>query len=189
MPILPISLTQTLVTSLAAVGDVGTGAPQFARGVANGVSTWAGKAMTFVTGAGTIGTGVVSTPLVIPSQLLIANMLPSFARAGILGVMAQPTVVGLCNGLALGFSQGVIFATIPGVGSGAGVAKITGPLVVPEMVAGFAEAGVSGSFGSKLATAIGIGLQQAFAVFSMPVPIVGPSGSAPGSGAATGKIV
>jgi hypothetical protein len=103
--------------------------------------------------------------------------------------MATPFVLGLANGLAQGFALGLIMAAFPGVGTGSGVARVTGPQPTPLMIQGFTEAGLKGEALSKLAQAIGLGLTQTFAAFSMPVVITGPAGSGPGAGTTSGKIV
>ena len=188
MPITPTGLVSVLVPSLLSGGNIGTGMPRLAQGIANGVSLWIAQTTVSITGTGAAGAGAVSYPLVVPPPLIIANMLGGFSSAGIIGIMAAPLALSIANGLVTGFAQGLIVAAFPGVGSGVGVARVSGPPPMESMNAGFASAGLSGDGSQRIARGISLGLSQTFASLLVPVPIVGPSGPSPGAGTALGKI-
>ena len=189
MPITPVGLTGVLVPALIASAQIGTGVPKLALGVATGVTTFAAQSTVTSVDTGTLGVGVTVAPLVVPQPLLLANILAGFAATGTVGVMSPVLAVGLANGLSLGFLQGLITMTHPGVGAGAGVAKVIPAGAVPAMIAGFAAAGMVGVGSVKMATAIGIALTLTFTTFVLPVPIVGAPSIVPGAGVGVGKIV
>ena len=189
MSLTPVNVSTTIAANLVATAHVGVSMPKFALGVANGLCQWALAAKVSVVGSGTTGTGLVSTPLVVPQPLLLANLQTYFPASGVVGFFSPLTALGLANGFTTALLQGILTVPFPGVGSGAGVAKLVAPPATPFMLAGFASVGNIGPGAAKLALGTGLALDSTFAVFSMPVPIVGPSGSAPGSGVALGQII
>jgi hypothetical protein len=162
--------------------------PQLAIGVANGLVTWAGQAVVLTVDTGTLGAGVSIAPLIVPSPLLLQNILIAYAAQGMLGPMAPLQAAGLANGISLGLLQGQLIVYHTSVGAGACVARITGTSV-PSIIAGFASAGMTGPSGIKQATAIGIAIDLTFTTFTTPLPIVGPPSISPGAGVGAGKIV
>lgn len=188
MPLTPPGLTASILPALVGVGCLGTGTPKLALGVAFGLVRWAATARVPISAAGAAGVGAVSFPLLVPAPLLVPPMLAAFAGAGMIGIFSPVFATGLCTGISTGLAQGLILAATPGVGSGAGVATFRG-LAQVAMVQGFAQAGLVGERSVQEARAIGQGLDTFFAVFSLPVPVVGPVGSAPGTSLVTGQIV
>jgi len=192
MPLNPPALTAGfLAPNLASVAHIGTGMPQFAQGVSNGVVAYiAGALKVITTGAGVMGSGVTIIPLLVPPPLFQAALLSSFASMKIIGPMSPLTATGLANGIASGLaSLALVTATWPNVGVGAGVAKFVGPSAIPFMVAGFASAAMTNTGSIQMATAIGIALDTVFQSFIMPVPIVGSPSIVPSAGVGFGVVV
>lgn len=189
MPLTPPAVALTMGTNLAATGHLGTSMPQFAQGVAFGLCFWAAKATVSVSGAGASGTGVATLPLIVPQPLLLLNLQTSFPSAGITGIFSPLTALGLANGFSIALVQGVLLATVVGVGSGAGVAKIISPPSYLSFQEGFAAAGVVGLSSAQMALALGMAFDKTFGVFTTPITVVGPAGPTPGVGVGTGKIV
>lgn len=180
-----------LAPNLASVSHIGAGMPQFAQGVSNGVVTYITVALKVITsGAGVAGTGATIIPLIVPPPLLQGALLSSFASMKISGPMSPLTATGLTNGITQGLAAlGLVTATWPNVGVGAGVAKFVGPSAVPLMVAGFASAAMTNTGSIQMATAIGIALDTVFQSFIMPVPIVGSPSIVPSAGVGFGVVV
>lgn len=190
MPLTPVGLAGVLVPSLVASAMIGTAVPQFALGVANGTTLYLQSATVETADVGTLGAGVGSIPLLVPQPLLLTSLLSGMGSAGVLGPMAALLAVGLANGLSVGLLQGLIVTTHPTVGTGTGVVRIVASgSAVPQMITGFASAGMTGSGATKEATAIGIGLDLTFSVFTTATPIAGASAPSPGAGVGFGKIV
>lgn len=189
MPLTPPGLAGVLIPALVASAQLGIAVPQFCLGVGTGVTLFAQASTVTSIDTGTLGVGVSVLPLLVPQPLLLTSMLSGFAATGTIGVMAPLLAVGLANGLSLGFLQGLVTMTHPGVGLGAGVAKVIAVGAVPSMIAGFAAAGMVGPAAVKMATAIGIALTLTFAVYILPVPILGPPNIVPGAGVGIGKII
>ena len=189
MPLAPPSVALMLGTNLVATGHIGVVMPKFAQGVALGVSIWSTKATVSVTGAGTSGTGVATLPLLVPQPLLLANLQTSFLSFGIHGPFSPLTALGLANGLSVALVQGILLATVVGVGSGAGVVRVVSPPAYTSFQQAFATLGMIGPTSAQMALALGLAFDKTFAAFTSPIPIVGPSGPAPGAGSGTGKIV
>lgn len=189
MPLTPPTLALTLGSNLASTGHIGVGMPKLAQAIALGVSLWAQKATVSVQGTGASGTGVATLPLIVPQPLLLINLEAGFLALNLVGVFHPLTVLGLANGLATGLVQGVLFVTVVGVGSGAGVARVVSPPAAASFQSAFAALGLASPGSAKLAQALGLAFDQTFATFTIPVPIVGPAGPAPGVGVGTGKIV
>ena len=189
MPLTPPGVAGVMIPALVAAAQIGIAVPQYALGIATGVTIFAQQSTVTSVDTGTLGAGVTALPLLVPQPLLLASILAGYAATGTVGVMAPLNALGVANGLALGFLQGLIVMTHPGVGVGAGVAKVIAVGAVPAMIAGFAAAGMVGIGATKMATAIGIGLTICFATFVMPVPILGPPSIVPGAGVGIGKIV
>ncbi len=189
MPLTPVGIAGVLTPALLASAQIGIAVPQFALGVGTGVTIFAQQSSVTSIDTGTLGAGVTVAPLLVPQPLLLVNILAGFAATGTVGVMSPLMAVGLANGLSIGFLQGLITMVHPGVGLGAGVAKVIAAGAVPAMIAGFTAAGMTGVGAVKMATAIGIALTITFATYVLPVPIVGPPSIVPGAGVGIGKIV
>lgn len=190
MPLTPVGLAGILVPSLVASAMIGTAVPQFALGVATGTTLYLQAATVETVDVGTAGAGVGSLPLLVPQPLLLTSILSGMSAAGTLGQMAPLLAVGLANGLSTGLLQALIVTTHPSVGVGTGVVRIVGAgSAVPQMIAGFASAGMTGTGATKEATAIGIGLDLTFGVFTIVTPIAGAAAPSPSSGVGFGKIV
>ena len=189
MPLVPPVMALTLGSNLATTGHIGLAMPKFAQAVALGVSFWGTKATVSVTGAGAVGTGIATLPLLVPQPLLLVNLQTSFLTFGITGFFSPLTALGLANGLTLSLVQGILLATVVGVGSGAGVAKIISPPAYLSFQEAFGVFGMVGPGSAKMALALGATFDKTFAAFSIPIPIVGPAGPGPGVGTGTGKII
>lgn len=177
-----------MATNLASTGHIGLAMPKLAQAVALGVSLWSVKAQVSVSGAGAAGTGVATLPLVVPQPLLLGNIQTSFLSTGITGFFSPMTALGLATGFATALPLGIMLATVVGVGSGAGVAKVISPPAVTAFQEAFVAFGMVSPSASQLALALGLSFDKTFAVFFTPIPIVGPAGPAPGAGTGTGKI-
>lgn len=189
MPIAVSNVVTTLTPQLVATAHLGPSVTQLATGIANGVSAWVAALSVTTVDAGSLGVGSGQVPFLVPQSLLLGSFTTSFASFQIKGIQAPLTVLGLSNGLALVFPQGIVKTTHPSVGTGAGVAKFAGPSAVPFMTQGFATAGMTGPSLTQLASAIGVGLDQVISVFTIPVPIVGSASPASSSGMGFGKII
>jgi hypothetical protein len=189
MPLTPVGLAAVLVPALVSSGQLGIAVPQFALGVATGVTLFAQASPVTSIDTGTAGAGVTAIPLIVPQPLLLSSLLAGFASTATVGVMAPALALGLANGLALGFLQGLITMTHPGVGVGAGVAKVIPASAVPSMIAGFAAAAMIGPAAVKLATGIGIALTITFGTYVQPIPILGAPSVVPATGVGIGKII
>ncbi len=191
MPLNPPALaTAFLAPNLASVGHIGSGMPKLAMAVAIGVTqflTLQAKVITVDTG--TLGVGTSILPMLIPPQLFQPAFLTGFASAGILGPIAPLTITGLANGLSAGLLALALLQTNhPGIGVGTGIARITGPSAIPSMLSGFASLGMVGG-GTKIATAVGIGLDIVFTAFVEPIPIVGVGSPVGGAGVGFGSVI
>jgi len=191
MPLNAPTLTPILVANLLATGNLGQSIPQYAQGVANGVClhlTSRAKVLTVDTGILGVGTGVA--PFLLPQPLLLTSLLTGFTAGRMLGILAPLLATGLANGLAMGFvSLGLVRTNHPGVGTGAGVARLQTSSSVQSMIDGFRQAGMRGDGPEKKARAIGYGLDIAFAGFLMPITIVGSVSTSGGAGIGSGSIV
>jgi hypothetical protein len=189
MPLTPVGLSAVLIPNLVGAGMLGTGLPQYALGVSNGVVLYNLQLKVITVDAGTLGAGVGLLPLLVPQPLLLSGLFAGFAAQALIGPMAPPLAIGLANGLSLGLVQGLVTTVHPTVGVGACVARFVGPSAVPSMIAGFASAGMVGPGATKKASAIGIALDIVFQAFTLPIPIVGPPSILPGGGAGFGTVV
>jgi len=190
MPFTPTGAALAIGSGLLSTGHLGPGVVKLAAGVAAGCSLWlAGGAKPISVDAGAVGTGIGTIPLVVPPPLLLAGLTAGFAAQGIIGPFAPLTILGLSTGLATAFPQALILTNHPGVGVGTGIVTIKGSSAVPFMIQGFATAGMVTPGSIRKATAIGIGLDTAFAGFVIPTPILGGGGPVPSAGAGFGQIV
>jgi hypothetical protein len=166
MPLSPATLQPVIYGSMSVVGLLGAKTGQLAQGIANGVMGWIAIAKVNVSGAGTAGAGAVSMPMIIPVPGLVGTMLTAFSTQAMAGIGSPQMATGIGTGVAMGItSQSLLLATVVGVGSGAGVAKVVGT-AVPPMVAGFAGVGLLGVHAVRLATAIGTGMDLFFSHLS-----------------------
>jgi hypothetical protein len=181
-----------IAPNLAATGNLGSGVPMFALGIAIGVCqflTVQAKVMTIDVGTLGVGTGLI--PLIVPSPLLSSSLTAGLASAGLMGVMAPKAILGLTTGLTTGWTALALLQTNhPTVGVGTGVARIVGPTAVPAIISGFSAAGMSGDGPARMARAIGTGLDMTFASFIQPgVPIVGGASPMGSSGVGLGVVL
>jgi hypothetical protein len=187
----PALATAFLAPNLLAVGNIGMGMPKYAMGVAMGVCNYLtipAKVVTIDTGVLGVGTSIM--PLIVPPPLLQGALYSGFSSMGILGPMAPLLINGLTNGLTTGWLALALLQTNhPGIGVGAGVARIVAPPAAPFMLAGFASMGMVGDGPVKMATALGIALDITFAAFFEPVPIVGSPSPVGGAGVGFGSVI
>lgn len=190
MPLAPPLLTPIIAANLIGTGNIGTGVTQYATGVATGVAIhFTSKLKVTTIDAGSLGVGTSVMPFLVAQPLIYTSLLAGFTMGGILGPMAPLVALGLANGLAIGFLSGIVQTNHPGVGTGAGVARLTGSSAVPSMIDGFRAAGMHGSGPEKKARAIGLGLDLVVASFLMPIAIVGSASPAGGAGTGFGSII
>ena len=192
MPLNPPTLaTGFIAPNLLATGNIGTGMPKFAMGVAIGVCQFLTvQAKVATVDAGTLGVGTSIMPLIVPTPLLQGALFSGFSSMGILGPMAPLLITGLTNGLVTGWLALALLQTNhPGIGTGSGLARIVGPTAVPAMIGGFASMGMVGDGPVKTATAIGIGLDITFSSFVEPIPIVGSASPVGGAGVGFGTVI
>jgi hypothetical protein len=187
----PTLATGFIAPNLISVGNLGIGVPKLSMGIAVGVCQYLTVLTKVVTiDTGTLGVGIGVMPLTIPNPLLQSALFGGFSSMSILGVMAPLYITGLTNGLVTGLLALALLQTNhPTIGVGIGVAKIVAPSAIPPMIAGFASVGMIGDGPTKMATAIGIGLDTTFASFVQPVPIVGTATPTGGAGAGFGMVL
>jgi hypothetical protein len=187
----PVLATGFIAPNLLSVGNIGMGMPKYAMGVAIGVCKYLTiQAKVVTVDAGSLGVGTSIMPLIVPPPLLQGALYSGFGSAGILGPMAPLLITGLTNGLTTGWLALALLQTNhPGIGLGAGVARIVAPTAIPIMLAGFAAMGMVGDGPVKMATALGIAMDITFAAFFEPVPIVGIASPAGGAGVGFGSVI
>jgi hypothetical protein len=190
MPVTVPGIMGALIPNLVSVAMIGTGVPQYCKGVALGVTKWIPQVKVQTVDVGTAGAGKSApTPIIVPQPLLYANVLLGMTSQGLAGVFMPVFAVGLTNGLVLSFIQMVISTNHPSVGTGGGVAKFSAPPAASAMIQGFKEAGLKGDGSIKKAKAVATALDKTFAILVLPVVIVGPPSPAPGAGSGFGSIV
>lgn len=191
MPLNPGALTPIITVQLFAAGNIGSGAPKLAAGLANGVCGYFGLSAKAVTiDNGTLGVGTSTGPLNIPPPAMLTALLIGYAAQGLLGPMAPLNALGVANGLSIGLlSLSLAIIQHPGIGSGACIMRIVGSSAIPAFIAGYAAAGMVSPGSVKHATAVGIGFDTLFQSFIMPLPIVGPPTPSGGAGVGFGVIV
>ncbi len=189
MALSPPTLAPPIATNLVATGHLGVAVPQLSLGLANGILAWLQVMAVATVDAGQLGAGAGLIPLVVPQPVLLAALTPAFASQGILGVFSPLTILGLSNGLSIGFGLGQVVTTHPVVGVGAGVCSFKAPPAVPFLLQGLATAGITGTGAIKMATALAIALGAVFSALVLPTPIAGAGSPISGGGAGTGKIV
>ena len=190
MPVTVPGIMGTLLPNLAAVAMLGTWVPKYARGVALGVSLWIPKVRVTTIDGGTAGAGKnVPLPLVVSTPVLYANIISGMAANGLTGVSVPALAMGLSNGLATAFLQMLVSTNHPSVGVGSGVAKFFGPPAYSSILQGFNSAGLTGELLPKKARALGMALNNTFASLIIPIAIVGPPSTSPGTGVGTGSII
>jgi hypothetical protein len=192
MPLNPPTLaTGFLTPNFLSVGNIGTGVPRLAMGIAIGVCQYLTvQAKVQSQDTGTLGVGTTIFPLLVPPPLLQAALLQGFAAMGIMGIMAPLTITGLANGLTSGWgSTALLSIQHPSVGTGAGVARIVAPSAAQAMIQGFAAMAMTGEGPTKMARAIGVGLDVCFASFFTAVPIVGSASTSGGVGVGLGSVI
>jgi hypothetical protein len=164
----------------------------FSLGIAIGVCQYLTvQSKVLTVDVGTLGVGTSIIPMIVPNPLLQTSLTSGFASAGLMGVMAPKAILGITNGLTTGWVALALLQTNhPTVGVGTGVARIVGPSAVPAMISGFAAAGMSGDGPSRIARAIGAGLDMTFASFvQIGIPIVGAGSPVGSSGVGLGTVI
>jgi hypothetical protein len=190
MPVTVPGIMGAVLPNLVSVAMIGTGTPKYSKGVALGVSYWIPKVKVNTVDVGTAGAGKnVPLPLVVPPQLLYANILVGMTANGLAGILMPVFALGLANGLAMAFAQMLVSTNHPTVGVGAGVAKFSGPPAYSSILQGFKDAGMDGDKLPKKAKALGMALDVTFASLLLPVAIVGPPSISPGGGSGFGSII
>ena len=189
MPLSSSGIATSLIAGLRSSAMLGEEVPKLSQGLGNGLFAWANAltVTTIDTGSGGVGVGFI--PWLVPSAILIPNLLATYTANGLLGIMAPLEATGLGNGLSLGFAQGALFTNHVGVGSGAGVARVSGPPAFSFIMAGLASVGIKGSGAAQKASAISQALAATLAVFTLPIPIVGSASPSVVAGVGTGRIV
>jgi len=189
MPITSAGLTGAIITGLASATLIGQGMPKLAQGIANGLVPWI-KSLSVVTAdAGSAGVGTSFMVWAVPGPVLVANLLIAYPANGHIGVMAPLEATGLGIGLGLGFIQGAMVSQHAGVGTGTGIARVTGGPAFPFLMQGFAGADIKGAGAVQKASAISQALAITLAAFTLPVPIVGSASPAGASGVGLGRIL
>jgi hypothetical protein len=189
MPLTPPGIIGVMLPALFSAGNIGTGTPKLASGIAAGVMLWVAQMKVTTIDTGSLGVGVGLLPCAVPQPLLFAGVGAGMVSFGNVGPMAPLLTLGVANGLALAFLQGLITTTHPSVGTGSGVAKFVGPSAISSMVGGFASLGMVSPGAVKIASSIGMGIDIAFAGFIVPIPIVGSASPVASGGTGTGTIV
>lgn len=190
MPVTIPGIMGSVIPNLVSTGMIGTGVPQYARGVALGLSQWIPLVKVTTVDAGTAGVGKnVPLPLVVPNPLLQGNLLAGMASQGLVGLMMPLFITGLTNGLVISFAQMLVVTTHPSVGVGAGVAKLVAPPAAASIISGFAQAGMKGDATIRKALALASGLDGTFASLVLPVAIVGPPSPIGSAGSGFGNIL
>jgi hypothetical protein len=192
MPLNPPALAAGfLAPNLIGTGNVGPGVPMFSLGIAIGVCQYLAIAKVVTVDVGTLGVGTSIFPLIVPSPLLLTSLTSGFASAGLMGILAPKVILGIATGLTTGWLALALLQTNhPSVGVGTGVARVIGPSAVPTMISGFAAAGMVGDGPSRMARAIGSGLDMTFASFlQIGIPIVGSASPVPGGGVGFGTVI
>jgi len=186
----PTLATGFIAPNLLSVGNIGIGVPKLSMGIAIGICQYLTALTKVVTvDTGTLGVGIGIMPLIIPNPLLQSALFGGFSSMNILGIMAPLHITGLTNGLVTGLLALALLQTNhPTIGVGIGVAKIIAPSAIPPMIAGFASVGMIGDGPTKMATAIGIGLDTTFASFIQPIAIIGSGSPVGGAGAGFGMV-
>ena len=192
MPLNPAPLAAGfLAPNLVATGNLGVAVPTLALGIASGVCQYLTSAVVNSVDVGTAGVGTTLFPLIVPSPLIQSSILSGFAAMGIMGIAAPALILGLSTGISTGLSAlALLQINHPGVGVGAGVVRLTAATAVPFMINGMASVSMSGAGPTKVATALGIGLDLTFASFvQLAVPIVGSPSPVASSGVGLGTVI
>jgi len=190
MPYAPPQVTATLIPPLLASAMIGPGMPKLALGIATGLAIWVPKIKITTVDAGTAGVGEgAPVPILVPQQLLYANILLGMRFQKILGPLAPVYAVGLSTGLSLAFLQMLTSTQHPTVGTGAAVAKFGAPPAALDLRKGFSVVGLVGDGVNKKSKALGQALDRTFSSLVLPVPIVGPPSPSPSSGSGFGSII
>ena len=189
MPLSAPTLSATVTAGLLSGGLIGPAVPKLGSGIGQGIFLWVQKLRVITVDAGVIGSGKGLGPLLIPQPLILTNLLLSYAANSHLGVMAPLEAFGIANGLSVGFGQGLISTMHPSVGTGAAVARITGPPAFPSLMQGFSSVGLTGSGVPNKANAISLALTMTLQTLVLPIAIVGASGPSSSSGSGFGSII
>jgi ABC-type transport system involved in cytochrome c biogenesis permease subunit len=187
---LPMPVVVGLVTAnLISGGIAGPAIPLLANGVGTGLINWLPTVVVITTDSGSAGVGSGFMPFIVPLGPMMAGMLASFAVNQMLGPMAPLEAMALAKGVSGALSLGILKTTHSGVGSGTGVVRLIAPPAFPFLVSAFKSSGMKGDTAVKKAKAISDAILISFNVFSVAIPIVGPSAPTAGSGSGIGKII
>lgn len=189
MPLTPATLTGALASNLSAAGLIGPSSSQLAAGIAAGVMLWNPQVAVITADVGSLGAGAGLMPCVIPQPLLLGGLQTGMASFNNIGPFAATLALGIANGLAAAYPSGMITTTHPGVGAGTGIAKFAGPSAIASLISGLGSAGLTGTWIANIGSAVGLGLDIAFAGFTVSIPIVGSASPTGGSGSGFGTIV
>jgi hypothetical protein len=189
MPLVAPALTTTIATALLGSGMLGPAMPKLASGLGQGLTLWVKKLKVVTVDVGAVGVGKGLFPFLIPQPTLVGALLAAYAANGHLGPLAPLEAVGLANGITVGFAQGFLNTTHPSVGSGASIARVSGPSAFSLIMQGFSSSGITGQGASTKANAISIALTVVLQTLVLPVPIVGAGGPSPSSGSGSGSII
>ena len=166
---------------------------QLATGVATGFCLYVTSAVTVLTvDTGLAGSGAgAGQGLVLAPPALSGPLVGFMAGAGLLGPFSPPTAVAIGLGLSAAFGTASVVTVHAGVGSGAGAISLVpnGGASLAAFQAGFAAAGLNGIMSKPMAAAIAGALDVAIPTVKGAVAIVGSAGTAPASGAGTGKVL
>jgi hypothetical protein len=188
VPLTPANLTAAIASSLPAAGFVGPYAPQLAAGIAAGVMAWNGLVVVTTTDVGSLGAGTGLLPCLVPQPLLLAGIQTGMSSFGNIGTFAASLALGIANGLATAYASAMISTVHPGVGVGTGIAKFLSPSAVASLAGGMGSAGLIGTWAANVGSAVGVGLDTAFAAFTVTIPIIGPPSPSAGSGTGFGFV-
>lgn len=192
MPIDPGTTTPIFIASLLSNGQIGPGIGQLAGGLALGLFQYAQAGISVNSiDAGTLGAGTgIGPSIILPSPILQTALLASFVGHGIIGPMMPAQVNAIATGVSAALALAIVQTLDPLVGVGAGKLQLipngTGSAI---FAAAFLESGLAGPQSSKLATAVGLGLDAVIAAAIGVLAIVGPPSIIPSGGLGIGKII
>lgn len=192
MPLTPPALATGFVApNLNGTGNVGISVPTWSMGLAIGVCQFlTAEAKVSTIDAGLLGAGTSLMPMIVPTPLLQSSLFTSFAGLSLAGIKLPLFLVGLTTGLISGWSALAMLQCVhPSVGTGSGVARISGPTAVPAIMEGFSAVSMTGDGPAQVAQAIGQALDMTFASFVTPVVIVGSPSTAGSTGVGTGMVI
>jgi hypothetical protein len=151
--------------------------------------------LTADSGTSGVGVGFVPLPAAAPavaSPGTLAVLLEGQLRGvGIAGMKVSQLAQALAQGITAHLLLAVVSSQHPGVGTGAGIGSFIPvlPTYVSQIQAALAAGGIVGQYAPNLGLAVANAITTYLAGIVLTVPIVGPAGPAPGTGAGTGRLV